>query len=97
MARKMETSKKIAYISDASAISLSAAVVYGCLNTGNDMSSLATVTAAAWVECGAANAFYFWKAKNENRSKYAMRLVKDLADKYGIDAVTHLTEIVLKD
>lgn len=93
----METSKKIAYISDATAIALSAAVVYGSMCTSNDMSSLATVTAAAWVECGAANAFYFWKAKNENRSKYAMRLVKELADKYGIENITHLAEIVLKD
>lgn len=97
MAKKMETSKKLAYLSDASAIILSVAVAYGCLCTDKDMNSLAIVAGAAWVECGAANAFYYWKAKNENRSKYAIRLVKDLADKYGIENVTHLTEIVLKD
>ena len=36
----------------------------------------------AWIaECGAATGFYFWKAKNENRSKYAMKFVRELADR----------------
>ena len=97
MAKKMETSKKLAYLSDASAIILSVAVAYGCLYTNKDMNSLAIVTGAAWVECGAANAFYFWKAKNENRTKYALRLIEKLAEKHGMENVLRLTEIILKD
>lgn len=97
MAKRMETSKKLAYISDAAAIGLSAAVAYGTLCTSQDVSGLASTAGDAWIACGAANAFYFWKAKNENRSKYVMKLVKEWADKYGIDAVARLAEIILKD
>ena len=97
MAKKMETSKKLVYISDFVAVSLSAAVIYGTFFTDRDMATLAQVAVAAIAECGVANGLYYWKAKNENRYKYVMRLVKDWADKYGIDSVANLAEIVLKD
>ena len=41
--------------------------------------------------------FYYWKSKNENRSKYAQKFVKQMADKYGIEAVCRICELVLKD
>ena len=41
--------------------------------------------------------FYFWKAKNENRAKYAQRFLKQFADKYGADVAVRVAEIVLKD
>lgn len=40
---------------------------------------------------------YMWKAKNENRSKYSMRFIKNLADKYGFDSVVSLLNVILKD
>lgn len=97
MAKSMETSKKLAYISDGSAVILSAAVVYGSICTSNDMTALADTAKAVWVECGVVNGFYFWKAKNENRSKHVLRLIRDFADKYGIDVVVQLADIILKD
>ena len=97
MAKKMETSKKLVYISDGAAIALSAAVAYGTFYTAQDMSSLASVTGDAWVACAAANAFYYWKAKNENRYKYVIKLIKEWAEKYGIDAVIRIADIVLKE
>ena len=52
----------------------------------------------AWIaECGAATGFYFWKAKNENRSKYAMKFVRELADRYGLDGAARILEIVLRE
>ena len=48
-------------------------------------------------ECGAATGFYFWKAKNENRSKYAMKFVRELADRYGLDGAARILEIVLRE
>lgn len=56
-----------------------------------------TLAAIAWGEIAAAHAFYFWKARSENRSKYAMQLVRDLADQYGIDAVIGLAGTVLQE
>ena len=46
---------------------------------------------------GAWGGFYFWKAKNENRAKYAQRFLKQFADKYGADVAVRVAEIVLKD
>lgn len=63
----------------------------------DDKASAATVLCGWIVECGAATGFYFWKAKNENRSKYALKFVRELADKYGLDATARIIEAVLKD
>lgn len=62
-----------------------------------DKTAAATVLCGWIVECGGATAFYFWKAKNENRSKYALEFVRELADKYGLDATARIIESVLKD
>lgn len=62
-----------------------------------DKTAAATVLCGWIVECGGATAFYFWKAKNENRSKYALKFVRKLADKYGLDATARIIESVLKD
>ena len=62
-----------------------------------DKTAAATVLCGWIVECGGATAFYFWKAKNENRSKYALKFVRELADKYGLDATARINETVLKD
>lgn len=51
----------------------------------------------SWAEVTAANSFYFWKAKNENRHKYAMRYIKKIADEHGIEMSIRVSEIVLKD
>ena len=62
-----------------------------------DKTAAATVLCGWIVECGGATAFYIWKAKNENRSKYALKFVRELADKYGLDATARIIESVLKD
>ncbi len=57
MAKKMETSKKLVYISDFVAICLSAAVIYGTFVTEKDISPLAQVAVASITECGVAKRF----------------------------------------
>ena len=69
-----------------------------CVFLGNcDPSPLSGITALAWAETTACNAFYFWKAKNENRIKLTEKMVHDLADKYGIDAVVSLVSTIIRD
>ena len=46
---------------------------------------------------GAITSFYLWKAKTENRAKYAERFALKVAEKYGIESALQLTEIVLKE
>lgn len=95
--KKLCCSKKIVISSYVITILLTAATLAGSFLTTQDMTPVATITGLAWAETTAANAFYFWKAKNENRIKLTNQMVIDLADKYGIDAVVNLAGIVIKD
>ena len=92
----METSKKILGVSWAVAIVLTALVTLGVF-CGVEVSSITQVACLAWGEVTAANSIYYWKAKNENRSKHAMQLVRDLAKEYGIEYAARIAEIVLKE
>lgn len=62
-----------------------------------DCTELGAIAALSWAELAAATAFYYWKAKNENRIKLTKSMVKEWADEYGIESVTALAEIVLKE
>lgn len=92
----MQTSKLILLVDFMVAILLTVAVAVGAF-LNKDMSQLATVAVGWDAQLATAIGFYYWKAKNENRSKHAMRLVKELAKKYGIENVISLTEVILKD
>ena len=52
---------------------------------GFDVTALAGLAGASLLTNGAWGGFYFWKAKNENRAKYAQRFLNRFADKYGAD------------
>ena len=41
--------------------------------------------------------FYLWKAKNENRSKYAIKYIQSLPETYTAEEKARFLEIVLKD
>ena len=94
---KIQTSKIILIIDILIAIALSGIVIYGVFFTERNLDPL-TVIAGLWdAQLAVAIGFYYWKSKNENRSKHAMELVEKLADKYGIENVVTLAEVVLKD
>lgn len=95
--KRLCCSKKIVLTSYVVTALLSLATVLGTFFSANDITPLVTVAGLSWAETAACNAFYFWKAKNENRIKLTQQMVKDLADKYGIDAVANLTNIILRD
>lgn len=92
----MTTSKLILLISWITSVVLTLIVIVGaflCI----DMAYVATIAGLAWGELTAAHGFYFWKARHENRSKHAMKLIKEFAETYGIDAVTNLASIILQE
>lgn len=92
----MSTSKKILLADFIVAfLLLIAAIIGGVLSW--DTSSIAAISVGWDAQLATAVGFYYWKAKNENRSKYAMELVEKLAEKYGIENVVNLAEVVLKD
>lgn len=65
--------------------------------TDKDIAPLVTLTEFSWGVTGAVTAVYSWKAKAENKIKLTNTMVKELADKYGIDAVVSLLGITLSD
>lgn len=58
---------------------------------------LTEITLAMIGALTAISGFYLWKAKNENRAKYAQRFMNRWADKYGAETAARIAEIVLKD
>lgn len=93
---KMRTSKLILLVDFVVSILLTVIVVIGAF-LDKDMTAVTTIAACWDAQMAAAVGFYYWKAKNENRSRHAMKLVKDLAKKYGIENVARLAETILKD
>lgn len=92
----METSKKTLWLSWIAAIALTIVAIIGP-RYGLDGDNTTILAGLAWGEVTAVHGFYMWKSKNENRSKHAMNLVRELADKYGIENVTGIIDSVLKD
>lgn len=92
----MEFSKKvlIAHIVVSICLSLTAIV---CSLKGMDTTAIATLAGTSFITDGAWGGFYYWKSKNENRSKYAQRFVNSYAKTYGVDAAIKMAEVVLKD
>ena len=95
--KRLCCSKKIVLVSYIITILLTLITIVGTFLSSSDMTAIATIASLSWAETAACNAFYFWKAKNENRIKLTQQIVKDLADKYGIDAVANLASIILRD
>lgn len=93
---KIQTSKLILFIDFVVAFLLTAIVVHGAYSE-RDMSYVATITGLWDAQLTVAVGMYYWKSKNENRSKHAMSLVKELAEQYGIENVIALAEVILKD
>ena len=93
---KLTTSKLLLWADFFVAIALTAFVVHGAY-TGVDMSYVAAIAGLWDAQLAVVVGAYFWKAKNENRSKHAQRLVKELAEEYGIENVINLAQVILKD
>ena len=51
----------------------------------------------SWGELALVEGFYLWKAKCENRNKYAMKYMDKVSEKYDPDVAIRIAEIVLKD
>lgn len=92
----MEFSKKALILQYLLSIVLIAVTLYGTL-TDHDVTAIAALAGGSILTDGSTTAFYFWKARNENRAKYAQRFVQKFAKEYGIDAAIRLSETVLKD
>lgn len=92
----MEFSKKMLILHIFISIGLCVATIVGTFMCV-DVTSIGILAGTSFVTDGAWGGFYYWKAKNENRAKYAHTFIDCLADKHGIDAAIRMSETVLKD
>lgn len=90
-------SKKIVTVSWAATALLTILTVVGAFFSERDITPLLTVTSLSWGETATSTAFYYWKARAENRIKLTQAMVEAWADKYGIDAVANLAGIILNE
>lgn len=92
----MEFSKKLLYFSWGITLTLTAMLIWFSIKT-LPLDALIVVTPLSWAETSTATAFYYWKAKNENRAKYGHAFLQQFADKWGSDVAVRMVEVVLKD
>ena len=92
----MEFSKKLLILQYAVSAILILVTMIGCFSD-HDVAAVADLARTSVLVDGTVTGFYLWKAKNENRAKYAQRFVQLFAREYGIDAAIRIAEVVLKD
>jgi hypothetical protein len=92
----MEFSKKLLYFSWAITVCLTTLLIWFSVKY-LPTDGLTEAVRLAWVETGTATAFYYWKAKNENRAKHGQAFLNNFAEKWGSDVAVRMAEIVLKD
>lgn len=92
----MEFSKKMLIFSWLVTIIITfLSIVFSLAGKPTDM--MYVIAPLAWAETATATGYYFWKAKNENRAKYAQKFLHNLANEWGTDTALRVAEIVLKD
>ena len=77
--KKMETSKKILWLSYIIGITLTIIVVI-CSLFSIECSNITTIASAAWLEISASNVFYYTMNKRLNAPKVVMGLYNDLPE-----------------
>ena len=92
----MTTSKKILWASYTLAIVLTVITVI-CTLMQIECSNLVIVCGAAYTELAVHTAVYSSKAKKENAVSISYTMIEKLADKYGIENVVQLLEIVNRE
>lgn len=92
----MEFSKKMLFFSWAATLILTVLAIWFSLKS-LPMDALYVIAPLSWTETGTATAFYFWKAKNENRAKYAQKFLKEISKEWGTETAIRISEIVLKE
>lgn len=92
----MEFSKKLLIFVWSVTIILTAITIWMSQNA-MPLDAMIVVTPLSWAAADVVTAFYLWKAKNENRAKYAQRFLHDIAKEWGPETALRMAEIVLKD
>ena len=99
MMKNTPTMKKWGIISWLATITLSSLFIIFIFfgPVGADISSFATVVGLSWGEVAVYNACYCFKERAENRMKISLSFINQLADKYGIEAITPIIQSIIQE
>ena len=92
----MEFSKKLLFFSWSITLILTILSIWLSLESV-PVEVMNVVLPLSWAETGTATGFYYWKAKNENRAKYAQKFLREFANEWNTETAVRMAEIVLKD
>ena len=92
----MEFSKKLLTLQFIVSCILIVVTILGAF-TGADVTAIAMLAGGSILADGSSTAFYFWKARTENRAKYAQKFVQEFASVYGFEAAISLADTVFRD
>lgn len=95
--KKLQTSKVFLALITTAAVGATAVYLYLLCKTERDLSDYTTVVCSMRGAWAAYTGFYQWKAKCENRAKYAQQFINKLAGKYGIDAIAPIVQSIIED
>ena len=90
-------SKKVVLSAWGVFVLLLAALIFGIFFTERDMTPLTVVLGADSAVTGTATGFYFWKAKAEKKLELFERMAAKWEEKYGIDVITSLAQVVFTE
>ena len=93
----MEFSKKLLIFSWAVTLTMTVLTIWMAISGRPGVDAMTVITPLAWAESTTQTGFYHWKAKNENRAKYAQRFLREIAKEWGAETALRMAEIVLKD
>lgn len=95
--KNFQTSKVFLAFITMTAVGATAVYLYLLCQTERELSDYTTVVCSIWAAWATYCGFYQWKAKCENRAKYAQQFINKMADKYGIDAISPIVQSIIQD
>lgn len=92
----MEFSKKLCIFVWSVTITLTVITIWMSQND-KPLDAMLVITPLSWAAADVVTGFYLWKAKNENRAKYAQKFLREIAKEWDSETAIRIAEIVLKD
>jgi hypothetical protein len=94
---KLSCMKKWGILSWSSSLILTFITIIGVFCITQDMTVMGIICGLSWGETAVFDGCYAYKERAANKQKIAVQLIKDLADKYGIDSINNIVQAVIQD
>lgn len=93
----MSTMKKWGIMSWLLTIIVSLIVVFSAFSGLGNTEILMRICELSWADTGVFTAAYAFKERTENKRKIACGMIREMAEKYGIENVAPLAQTIISD